>query len=76
MQPLSQALTMNEQDGLPDAYMRLLETDLRPALVLRGSRLIGVLSLSDVERLVEARRASQPGAQRRMGTRGLTTPEP
>jgi Zn-dependent protease len=76
MQSLTQAVTVNEQDDLPDAFMRLLETDLRRALVLRDSRLTGVLSLSDVERLVEARRASQPGTQRRVRTRRLTTPEP
>jgi Zn-dependent protease len=76
MQPLSQAVTLNEQDELPDAFMRLLETDLRRALVLRDSRLTGLLSMSDVERLVEARRASQPGTQGRMSTRRLTTPEP
>ena len=51
MQPLSQAVTVDERDELPDVFMRLLETDLRRALVLRDSRLTGVLSLSDVERL-------------------------
>ena len=76
MQPLSQAVTVDERDELPDVFMRLLETDLRRALVLRDSRLTGVLSLSDVERLFEARRASQPGTQRRATTRRLTTPEP
>jgi CBS domain-containing protein len=64
MQPLSQAVVVHEQDELPDAFMRLLETDLRRALVLRDSRLAGLLSLSDLERLVEARRASQPGRHR------------
>jgi Zn-dependent protease/CBS domain-containing protein len=64
MQPLSQAVVVDEQDELPDAFMRLLETDLRRALVLRDSRLAGLLSLSDLERLVEARRASQPGTHR------------
>jgi CBS domain-containing protein len=76
MQPLSQAVSVNEQDELPDAFMRLLETDLRRALVLRDSRLTGLLSLSDVERLVEARRPLQPGRQRGATTRRLTTPEP
>lgn len=61
MHPLSQAVSVDEQDDLPDAFMRLLETDLRRALVLRDSRLTGLLSLSDFERLVEARRALQPG---------------
>jgi CBS domain-containing protein len=75
MQPLSQVVAVTEQDELPDAFLRLLGTDLRRALVLRDSRLIGLLSLSDVERLVEARRPSQPGTQRRVGSRRLTTPE-
>ena len=76
MQPLSQAVSVNEQDEMPDAFMSLLETDLRRALVLRDSRLTGLLSLSDVERLAEARQPSQPGTQRRVRTRRLTTPEP
>jgi CBS domain-containing protein len=76
MQPLSQAVAVNEQDELPDAFMRLLESDLRRALVLRDSRLVGLLSLSDVERLVEARRASQPSTRRRPRPRRLTTREP
>ena len=76
MQPLGQAVVVTEQDELPDAFMRLLETDLRCALVLRDSRLTGLLSQSDVERLFEARRASQPGTQRRVRTRRLTSPEP
>ncbi len=75
MQPLSQAVSLDEQDDLPDAFMRLLETDLRRALVLRDSRLTGLLSLSDVERLAEARRPIQPSTQRRVRTRRLTTPE-
>jgi CBS domain-containing protein len=60
IQPLSQAVSVDEQDELPDALMRLLGTDLRRALVLRDSRLTGLLSLSDVERLVETRRPWQP----------------
>jgi Zn-dependent protease len=64
MVPLSQAVVVDEQDELPDAFMRLLETDLRRALVLGDSRLKGLLSLSDLERLVEARRASQPDTRR------------
>jgi Zn-dependent protease/CBS domain-containing protein len=76
MQPLGQAVSVNEQDELPDAFMSLLETDLRRALVLRDSRLTGLLSLSDVERLAEARRPSQPGRQRGATSRRLTTPEP
>jgi CBS domain-containing protein len=76
MQPLSQAVAVDEQDELPDAFMGLLETDLRRALVLRDSRLTGLLSLPDVERLAESRRASQSGTQRPVRTPRLTTPEP
>jgi Zn-dependent protease/CBS domain-containing protein len=57
MRPLSQAVSVEEQDELPDAFMRLLQTDLGRAVVLGDSRLTGLLSLSDVERLAETRRA-------------------
>ena len=60
MQPLSQVVTVQQRDELPDAFMRLLETDLRRALVLEDSRLTGLLSLSDVERLARGRRALRP----------------
>jgi Zn-dependent protease/predicted transcriptional regulator len=62
MQPLAQAVSVHEQDELPEAFMRLLETDLRRELVLRDTRLAGLLSLSDVERLVNTRRASAQAA--------------
>src|SRR4051794_12337778 len=57
MQPLSRGVVVEQRDELPDAFMRLLETDLRRALVLRDPRLTGLLSLSDVERLAQTRRA-------------------
>ena len=46
---------MREQDDLADALTTLLQSDLRRALVLRDSRLVGVLSVSDVERLAKMR---------------------
>jgi Zn-dependent protease/CBS domain-containing protein len=57
MQPLGPAVSVNEQDDLPEAFMKLLETDGRRALVLRDSRLTGLLSLFDVERLANLRHA-------------------
>jgi Zn-dependent protease len=59
MQPLRETVVVEQQDGLPDAFMRLLETNLRRALVLENSQLRGLLSLSDVERLTQARRPSR-----------------
>ena len=38
MQPLGQAVVVERQDELPDAFMRLLETDLRRAVVLEQGR--------------------------------------
>jgi CBS domain-containing protein len=56
MKPLGQVVFVREQDDLADALTTLLQTDLQRALVLRDSGLAGVLSVSDVERLVELRR--------------------
>jgi CBS domain-containing protein len=64
MRPLSQVVVLEQQDELPDGFMRLLESDLRRALVLDDSRLTGLLSLSDVERLAHGRRALRPGTGR------------
>ena len=55
MRPLEQAGFVREQDDLAEALTTLLQTDLQRALVLRDSRLAGVLSVSDVERLVGLR---------------------
>ena len=64
MVPLSQVVVVKQQDELPDVFMRLLQTDLRRGLVLEGSRLTGLLSLSDVERLAQVRRALPPVTRR------------
>jgi CBS domain-containing protein len=64
MQPLDQVVVVGQQDRLPDAFMSLLETDHRRALVLDGSQLRGLLSLSDVERRVQERRAFRPDRRR------------
>jgi predicted transcriptional regulator len=73
MRPLGQVVVVEQQEELPDAFMKLLETDLRRALVLENSRLEGLLSLSDVERLTQARRASRPGTR---GPRESPWPRP
>src|SRR4051794_13356036 len=64
MQPLDQVVVVEQQDQLPDAFMSLLETDHRRALVLEGPRLTGLLSLTDVERRVQARRGLRPDTRR------------
>ena len=64
MRPLGQVVVLEQRDDLPNAFMRLLETDLRRALVLESGRLAGLMSLSDVERLAQARRALRPNTRR------------
>jgi CBS domain-containing protein len=61
MQQPEQVVFVREQDDLAGALTTLLQTDLRRALVLRDSQLVGVLSLSDVERLAESSRRSERG---------------
>lgn len=55
MIPADRALRVADRDDLPDALDALLETDLRGALVVHDSDLVGLLSISDVQRLLELR---------------------
>lgn len=60
MIPARSALTVDDQDDLPDALAALLQTDLRRALVVHDSELVGLLSISDIQRLLELRRSVAP----------------
>jgi Zn-dependent protease len=55
MLSLEQALVLNEDAGLGDALPELLGTDLGRAIVRTDDRPTGLLSLTDVQRLLELR---------------------
>ena len=55
MVPADKALRLGDDDDLPDAVAALLQTDVRRALVVHGAELVGLLSLTDVRRLLERR---------------------
>jgi CBS domain-containing protein len=57
MVPVDRALTFAQDDDLPDALAALLQTDVRRALVVHGAELVGLLSITDVRRLLERRGA-------------------
>ncbi|MDP9376784.1 MAG: site-2 protease family protein [Actinomycetota bacterium] len=61
MVPLERALVIPPDSALRDAYGMLLGDPLHRALVLDGDRLAGLLSLTDVARVIEAQSA---GARR------------
>lgn len=54
MLPLERALVVTADDELRDAYSKLLADPLHRALVLDDGRLAGLLSLTDVTRVLEA----------------------
>lgn len=55
MLPLDQALAMPEEKELPDAVTELVQTELGRALILRDGRLVGLLSVTDVQRSLALR---------------------
>jgi Zn-dependent protease/CBS domain-containing protein len=57
MKPLGEVPVVGEDDDLYEAAAELAESDLSRALVLDGDRLAGLLSWSDVRRVLELRRA-------------------
>jgi Zn-dependent protease/CBS domain-containing protein len=64
MVPLAAALVVEREEGLEAAYVRLVGDDLRRAVVVDGDeRPVGLLSLTDVARVVEA--AGAAGGPRR-----------
>jgi len=56
MRPAGLVASVREEDDLTEALMTLLQTDPQRALVFRDSQLTGLLSVSDVERLIELHR--------------------
>jgi Zn-dependent protease/CBS domain-containing protein len=67
MLPLEKALVFDPDKELGDAVAELVQTDPGRALVVRDGRLQGLLSITDAERLVEAK------VPRRSGARARTT---
>lgn len=55
MLPLEHALAMPEGKELPDAVTELVQTELGRALILRDQRLVGLLSVTDVQRSLALR---------------------
>jgi predicted transcriptional regulator len=53
MVPVGRAPTFGDDDDLPDAVAALRPTDMRRALVVHGAELVGLLSTTDVRRLLE-----------------------
>jgi Zn-dependent protease len=65
MLPLDKALLFDPDKALGDAVAELVQTDPGRALVVRDGRLLGLLSITDAERLVEARVPRRPRARAR-----------
>jgi predicted transcriptional regulator len=61
--PLEKALVVTEDKDLGDAVAELLQTDLGRALVIRDGRLMGLLSITDVQHMLEVR--PRPGPPKR-----------
>jgi Zn-dependent protease/CBS domain-containing protein len=66
MLPLDKALLFDPDKQLGDAVAELVQTDPGRALVVRDGRLLGLLSITDAERLVEARVPRRSRARPRM----------
>ena len=66
--PLERVLILEPGANLGEATVELVQDELGRALVLDGDRLAGLLSMTDVSRLIELRTGSssgRPGASRR-----------
>lgn len=59
MVPLTQAITLRDDEDLGDAVAQLLQTDIGRGLVVRDGCLEGLLSITDVRRLLELRALPQ-----------------
>ena len=64
MLPPDEVPVMREDDGSIDAFAKLGKADRRRGVVVRHGRLVGVLSLSDIERVLAERPASTAAAPR------------
>jgi Zn-dependent protease/CBS domain-containing protein len=60
MRPLEQVLVLSPTDELADAAMWLVDSDLGRGLVVDAGALVGLLSITDVSRLLELRRLHGP----------------
>lgn len=60
--PRSAVLTLSADDDLGTAASELARDDLRRALVLEDGRLVGLLSMTDVSRLIELRERARLGS--------------
>ncbi len=63
--PLDEVLVLAPEANLGAATIELVQNDLGRALVLEGDRLVGLLSMTDVSRLIELRThtgSGRPGA--------------
>jgi Zn-dependent protease len=65
MLPLDKALVLDPDKELGDAVAELVQTDPGRALVVQDGRLLGLLSITDAERLVESRMPRGPRARTR-----------
>jgi hypothetical protein len=65
MLPLDKALRLDPGKDLGDAVAELVQTDPGRGLVVRDNRLLGLLSITDAERLVEQRMPRRPRARPR-----------
>lgn len=62
--PIGGVTTLSHDDDLAEALMQLADTKLQRALVLDGDRLAGLLSITDVSRLLEVQRLLLSGFPR------------
>jgi Zn-dependent protease/CBS domain-containing protein len=62
--PIAEAPTLSPDDDLAEALMELADTKLQRALVVDGDRLEGLLSVTDVSRLLEVQRLLLSGFPR------------
>jgi CBS domain-containing protein len=62
--PIDEAPTLSPDEDLADALMALADTRLQRALVLNEDRLEGLLSVTDVSRLLEVQRLLLSGFPR------------
>jgi len=58
---MGQVLVLAPDANLGDATVELVQTELGRALVLEGDHLVGLLSMTDVSRLIELRTQSGSG---------------
>jgi CBS domain-containing protein len=61
---MGEAKTLSPGDDLDEVLMELADTTVERALVLDGDRLVGLLSITDVSRLLEVRRLLLSGFPR------------